>query len=337
LSILIPVYNVRPFLQDCLDSVAGQINESVEVIALDDASTDGSTELLAELGRSRLPRLRILTHSQNQGLSAARNHMLEAATGEYIWFLDSDDYLAPGAVATVLRIIYTHTPDLIACGYFRLLLKLRLKHRLRGLRTSSTFFGPQRCLIDDREALIRGTFRSGNLFAWARIFRREIHPGSAMFPVGRYFEDVYSTPRLTLLARNFYYEPAPLVFYRQRHGSIVRSIDPQKAADLAFSLVGLHNEFATALRKMSYPTKASVACFSANMFISGCKKLARCDLRLFQERHAELIDVLEKACPLSIRQVILFHLLRPSPSHWQDAIRFAAWRYHPDIALRMRV
>ena len=63
------------------------------------------------------------------------------------------------------------------------------------------------------------------------------------------------------------------------------------------------------------------------------RHLACCDQRLFRDRHAELIDVFEKACPLSIGQVLLYHLV--CPSRWKDAIRLAAWRYHPDFAVRM--
>lgn len=105
LSILVPVYNVQDYLAECLESVVAQLQAlpdagaGVELLVLDDASTDGSRALMDTLDRRWPGRLHLMQHARNAGLSAARNTMIDAARGEYLWFLDSDDKLLPGALA----------------------------------------------------------------------------------------------------------------------------------------------------------------------------------------------------------------------------------------------
>ena len=100
LSVLVPVYNVRDYLTECIESVLAQAPDDggVEVLLLDDCSTDDSSAVIAQL-QSRWPgRLSVLRHARNSGLSAARNTLMDAAKGRYLWFLDSDDKLLPGAI-----------------------------------------------------------------------------------------------------------------------------------------------------------------------------------------------------------------------------------------------
>lgn len=96
ISVLVPVYNTRPWLQDSLGSIAAQTYRNLEVILVDDGSTDGSREVCERFCRED-PRFRMI-HQENRGVSAARNAALDAARGSYIFFADSDDYLAPKAL-----------------------------------------------------------------------------------------------------------------------------------------------------------------------------------------------------------------------------------------------
>lgn len=105
LSIIIPVYNEEPYLRRCLDSVRAE--DQVEIIVIDDHSTDKSYEIAKEY-----PQFKVLEQlPSNVGVSASRNRGIEVATGEYITFLDSDDYLYPNAISTMLSIITEHTPE----------------------------------------------------------------------------------------------------------------------------------------------------------------------------------------------------------------------------------
>ncbi len=170
LSILIPVYNVQAFLRECLMSVVSQVDESVEIVMLDDRSTDGSTDLVRQLAAElSSPTVRIHTqfHAENQGLSVVRNGLLDAARGDYLWFLDSDDCLLPGAVEGLRKLVRREQPELVLCDYSVLRQAPRLKHRLRGEGHRRTFSGPARQPIADPCVLLRGLFEAGQLHCWS--------------------------------------------------------------------------------------------------------------------------------------------------------------------------
>lgn len=111
ISLIIPVYNVKPYLRRCLDSVAEQDTKdgTLDVIIIDDASTDGSREIVHEYCVKN-PAWLMISHGENKGLSAARNSGIDKAIGDYITFLDSDDKLLPGAVQAWKDAIKKH-PD----------------------------------------------------------------------------------------------------------------------------------------------------------------------------------------------------------------------------------
>ncbi|RMX04185.1 glycosyltransferase family 2 protein [Corticibacter populi] len=236
LSILIPVYNVEAYLQECVESVLAQADAGVEVLMLDDVSTDGSA-LLMEALRQRWPdRIRLLAHPRNQGLSAARNTMLAACQGDYVWCLDSDDKLLPGAIAELRDIVSRHGPELVLCDFQLWRAHPRLKHRLRGEAHRASFAGPAGQLLHSRADLLAGMCRKGQMHAWSKVVRRSLWGDDLRFPSGSYFEDMATMPRLLLRARSWFYAPSVWVAYRQREGSIVSNMTLRKAADLSGAL-----------------------------------------------------------------------------------------------------
>ncbi|WKN24534.1 MULTISPECIES: glycosyltransferase family 2 protein [Azotobacter] len=110
-SVIIPVYNVAPYLAQCLDSAVNQDYDNLEIIAVDDGSTDTSLEIL-EAFRARHGNL-LVRSTKNQGVSIARNTGLELATGEYILFVDSDDFLERQAISTCVEILGRQQVDMV--------------------------------------------------------------------------------------------------------------------------------------------------------------------------------------------------------------------------------
>lgn len=109
LSIIVPVYNEAPYIKRCLDSIP--MSEDIEVIIIDDGSTDGSAEIVKAYDLTKHGiNVKVLGHSSNWGLSMTRNHGMSLATGDYITFLDSDDYYTDGAVQAMLEACETHYP-----------------------------------------------------------------------------------------------------------------------------------------------------------------------------------------------------------------------------------
>ncbi len=246
LSVLVPVYNVLPWLEECLASVLeqGKGGDGVQVVALDDCSTDGCWALLQRLAARWPGRLQLLQHERNGGLSAARNSLIDAARGDYLWFLDSDDRLLPGALDSLRAIVETHQPDVVLCDFTVQRERTRLKHRLRGEGHKRTFAGPARHLVHDRCALLAGLLSTGQLHAWSKISRRALWQADLRFPPGRYFEDMATMPRMALRAQSFYYEPRPWVAYRQRDSSILARMNPAKALDQSGALATFAQELA---------------------------------------------------------------------------------------------
>ena len=114
ISLIIPVYNVQEYLTDCLQSVCDQTYPSIEVICVNDGSTDGSPEILEKFKSKMGTKLRII-NKKNEGLGPARNTGIEASTGYYVYFLDSDDILAPNALQSVYDVISSQV-DFVAHG-----------------------------------------------------------------------------------------------------------------------------------------------------------------------------------------------------------------------------
>ena len=241
LSILVPVYNVLPYLQECLASVVEQAGDDagIQILVVDDRSTDGSWALLQELTQRWPGRLQLLQHTHNGGLSAARNTMIDAARGDSLWFLDSDDKLLPGSIESLRAIVQTHAPDVVLCDFSVWRDRPRLKHRLRGEHHRRSFEGPARQKVHDRCALVAGMLATGQLHAWSKISRRALWGADLRFPPGRYFEDMATMPLMALRAQSFYYEPEPWVAYRQRASSILATMSLPKALDQSAALLPL--------------------------------------------------------------------------------------------------
>ena len=119
ISIIIPVYNVANYIQKCLLSALNQTYKNIEIILVDDAGPDNSMEIAKRLlqDHPRKDCVRIITHSQNRGLSAARNSGLEDAKGEYVYFLDSDDYLPENSIALLADPAQSNHPQCVVGNY----------------------------------------------------------------------------------------------------------------------------------------------------------------------------------------------------------------------------
>ncbi len=239
LSILIPVYNVEDYLRECLASVLLQVDNHVEIIALDDCSTDNSLTILTEFAAQCSIPIKIMRHETNRGLSAARNSMLDVAQGSYIWFLDSDDLMEANAISQLKTIVDTHLPDLVMCDFRVLRERQALKHKLRGENHRVSFIGTPNTLLHDSAALFYGLYKNGELHAWSKISKRTLWGDDLRFPVGRYMEDMVTTPRLALRANSFFYCPQVWIAYRQRQGSILATPSEKKIEDSAAGCTGV--------------------------------------------------------------------------------------------------
>ncbi len=114
-SVIVPVYNVKDYLSDCLESVIKQTFKNLEIIVVDDGSTDGSDRICDDY-KKKDSRIKVI-HQENRGLSAARNEGVKASSGDYVVFLDSDDYMHPDCINVLLGTAEERRVEFVRCGY----------------------------------------------------------------------------------------------------------------------------------------------------------------------------------------------------------------------------
>jgi glycosyltransferase involved in cell wall biosynthesis len=210
LSLVVPVYNVAPYLRQCLDSLLAQTQSVDEIIVVDDGSTDECPAILAEYaGRaSRTRQIRVI-RQENGGLSAARNTGMALATGRYLAFVDSDDFVAPQMYERLLAMAQADDLDVALCN---------ADYHFEGRE-------PDRPIYDDEPASgviagpdwLRRRLQKKRLMhmVWMHLYRRDflLHQGFAFIP-RLVHEDVIWTTQVLVRAQRVRYDPTPLYRYR---------------------------------------------------------------------------------------------------------------------------
>ena len=248
LSIIIPIYQVEQYLPACLDSVLLPGRTDYEIVAVDDGSPDRSGAVAEEYA-ARFPGLIRVIHRENGGLGAARNTGIEAARGEYLLFLDSDDTLAPGAPEEMLAAL-EQGGDAILFDFVHVDEAGRELLTVSGSRGEGSFSLAQRPeqLLDPPNAC-------------NKLWRRSLFTETGIrFPAGLWYEDLAVTPALCLQAESLRAVPRPWLRYLQRSGSITNSRNLARNAEIitavdlvldAFRKQGRLEEFSPALEAMA--------------------------------------------------------------------------------------
>ena len=218
LSIIVPIYNVAPYLRKCVDSLLAQDYTDYEIILVDDGSTDNSGAIADEVVSEAIgnrPMLRVI-HQTNAGLSAARNAGLAIAQGEYIMYVDSDDYLQPNVLGALMDQVERDQLDV-------------LRFRYQNVRESGEVFAPYKDMTNYNNyssAPTNGlTFLNERMgtqcYAVQFILRRELALQEQFTP-GIYFEDTDWTPRMLLRAERVASTDLVVYNYLWREGSITK-------------------------------------------------------------------------------------------------------------------
>ena len=213
ISIIVPVYNVEPYLRQCLDSVVNQNYQNIEIILVDDGSPDHCGEICDEYARndSRI----IVIHQENAGLSAARNAALDIAHGEYIMFVDSDDWVEPTFCEKALEMVLEHKVEIVIVGYNSAYLNKsipRVTHTPRILDRTEAI---RHMVLDDEPSIVNAV--------WNKIYHKRLFQ-NIRFPLGMIAEDgavqyrlLYTTPKIYVFDQCLYH-------YRKRMYSLAGSI-----------------------------------------------------------------------------------------------------------------
>ena len=233
LSIIVPVYKVEPYLRKCMDSLLAQdlSGEDYEIILVDDGSPDQSPAICDEYAAG-YKNIRVV-HRENGGLSAARNSGLAVAQGEYVQFVDSDDYLEPNVLKALVTKMDTDRLDVLRFNY-------------QNVNENGEVIEPNKVskpFVDYRDEVCDGlsflTERLGyGCYAWQFILRRELLDG-CRFKEGIYFEDSEWTPRMLMKASRVTSVPMIVYNYLMRQGSITKGVDRERKRKVLEDKIGL--------------------------------------------------------------------------------------------------
>ena len=224
ISIIIPIYQVKDYIKDCINSVLAQDYQDFECLLIDDGTKDNSIDIAEELIKedSRF----IIYHKENGGLSDARNYGLNKATGEYVFFLDSDDMIATNTLSSVVEVIDKDS-DIICFDMEYFYEDGRKEISKGGLLETASY--PQ-----NKELLYYNNSANNKFFR--RLFLMDKN-----FIKGMWYEDLAVIPVWMALAKKVKYIPKPLYLYRQRAGSISHSAD-SRIFDIYKALANIQNE-----------------------------------------------------------------------------------------------
>lgn len=228
-SVIIPVYNVEDYLDRCVASVAGQTFQNIEVILVDDGSTDGSAGI-CDRWSARDSRVKTL-HQANQGVSAARNAGLQAASGSWILQVDSDDYIAPDAVERLVSTANETSSDMVICDFIK---GSERKYLFDAVPNPVTEIEDGISAISKMYENDHNALRYG--VPWCKLCRKAIYDG-IHYPAGKIFEDIYTTYKLLYRCSQIAVLHVPLFYYYHRSDSIMNASFSIKKLDYLQALV----------------------------------------------------------------------------------------------------
>jgi glycosyltransferase involved in cell wall biosynthesis len=222
ISIVVPVYNVEQFLERCIKSLLNQTIVNKEIIFINDGSTDSSYSIL-EKYKMKYPEI-VIINKKNGGLSSARNAGIEIARGDFIGFVDSDDYIEETMYEKMINCATNKKVDIVIC-------KNKLVYENGNIKNSKGFLEEK--VLDGyngfKALLNKKDFAN---HACDKIYKRELFINNNIrYPEGRYYEDAFTTYKLIYNAKKIAYLDQHLYYYFQRTGSITQSGFSDKELD----------------------------------------------------------------------------------------------------------
>ena len=255
ISIIIPIHNTALYLIRCLESIINQTLKPIEIICVNDGSTDSSLEILASYQKID-SRIKIITQ-EYKGVSEARNIGINNAIGTYIGFVDSDDYISPEMFEKLYNAIKKNNTDIVVCNYFK-----KEKEEIKPNSKKNSY------LIDNESQYLEELLLDENIqnYLWTRLYKKELFK-DIKFPKDKVFEDIFISTDLIGRIDSAYYLEEPLYCYCIREDSITNKIDKKVIDD---AIESYYNRYLKI--KDHYKELEETNVFSMLKWLSGFKK-----------------------------------------------------------------
>lgn len=286
ISIIIPIYNVEKYLNECINSVIGQTYKNLEIILINDGSTDESKKI-CKYFKSIDSRI-ILINSKNNGGGAAKNIGLDVCNGKYIMFVDSDDYIKKDMVEKLYLTMHEKKVDIVQCNIY-LLYKNKLKIKNKT---------PIKKIFSQEEFLCMTCKDWSYYVIYNKLYKRELIR-DIRFPEGTIIDDEYFTYKIIGNAINIFEIEEPMYYYRQRKGSLMHNEDYKLKRDQnEIEICKLENEYI----KKNFPN--ILDCFhkkTIDSFLRVCYRNFKNEFIL-----SDVVKYLKKNCIASIFKLYSF-------------------------------
>lgn len=242
ISILIPVYNVEEYVEDCIESILAQIDTRASILIMNDAATDNSAMILERYNSN--PQIEVFDALHNRGLSATRNALFDIAQTEYVWFIDSDDLLYENAYLSVMSQLEKLNSDVLCADY----VSLRGEKEVR----KKAFIGQaNKNMSNINNSFLDNIIENNSNHVWNKIFRRKSIQ-DIRFKEGLNFEDVLFMTDVSLVDFKYSYLKQPIIKYREREGSILKSLNKNYVDDYLFAFTYRINNYQRMDQKDGY-------------------------------------------------------------------------------------
>lgn len=233
-SIIIPAYNTALYIGRCLDSVCMQTYKDIEIIVIDDASTDNTLSIINQYAK-RDKRIKIIHHSENRGNGIGRNTAIKQSHGEYVMFVDSDDEIVENCVEKLVAKLNGEEYDFVVYGYQKVLLAKCHNKRKYSNKILPTITG-----LEEHDELLHNFLVFGKnvkMAPWLYFCRREFlfHNQIWFDDSGHYFDDIIFTTKLFFYAHKIKVLSEVLYYYTIRHSSIMNSYSRKKIEDRIYA------------------------------------------------------------------------------------------------------
>ena len=219
ISLIIPVYKVEKYLEKCIQSVINQTYENLQIILVDDGSPDNCGKICDEYAKKD-HRIEVI-HKSNGGLSDARNKWLEIAKGEYIGFVDSDDYIEADMYEVLYNLLKQYNADVSICNFYTVSQgKIAIKNAENGIKEYNR-------IEILKEVLLDNNIQS---YAWNKLYKKELFD-EIKYPVGKKYEDIGTTFYLLEKCNKVVVTGKPEYYYINRQDSIVNNVTETTITD----------------------------------------------------------------------------------------------------------
>ena len=225
IGILIPVYNVADYVEECIESILTQIDTRASILIMNDASTDNSAAIIKRFENH--PQVQIFDAPHNRGLSATRNALFDMAQTQYIWFIDSDDVMYEGAYKSVMSQIEKLNSDVLCADYVSLRGKKEVKKKAFIGKANKNY-------INKRNSFLDNIIENNSNHVWNKVFRRQVIQ-DVRFKEGLNFEDILYMTDISLKSFQYSYLKQPVIKYREREGSILKNLDKKYVDDYLYA------------------------------------------------------------------------------------------------------